>query len=191
MARDPERARTAILDAAERLLRRGGGCTIDQVAREAHRAKGLVHYHFHSKSALLAAVASRLSDRRRAAWTAAFDAPTPDAAIRRSWDLLLKEHRGGELRAWISLCAEPDPITRQTVSKEIEAFAVGIAETTGGLLASLGLRPTVRVGEIGRYLASVIQGMSFQLVAGGAHEEMQGAYAAAWLGALSLAQPAR
>jgi AcrR family transcriptional regulator len=191
MPRDAERARTAILDAAERLLRRGGSGTIDQVARDAHRAKGLVHYHFRTKSALLAAVAVRLSERRRRGWAEAFDAPTPDAAIRASWQLLVSEHRAGELRAWIALCAEPDPNTGRAVSKEIEAFAAGITEATGGLLTSLGLQPTVPVAEIGRYLASVIQGMGFQLAAGAAPVELQGAYAAAWLGVLSLARPSR
>jgi AcrR family transcriptional regulator len=191
MPRDPERARSAILDAAERLLRQGNGGTIDQVAREARRAKGLVHYHFGTKGALLAAVAVRISERRRRAWTAAFDAPTPDAAIQGSWLLLMREHEAGELRAWIGLCAEPDAATGRAVSKEIEAFAAEITEATGGLLASLGLQPTVPVVEIGRYLAAVVQGMGFQLAAGAAPEELQGAYAAAWLGALSLARPSR
>ena len=143
------------------------------------------------KSALLAGGASRLPERRNQAWAAAFDAPTPDAAVRSSWDLLLREHRGGELRAWIALWAELDPATGRTVSKGIEAFAAGITQATGSLLASLGLRPTVPGEEIGRDLASVIQGMSLQLVAGGAAEQLQGAYSAAWLGARSLAQPAR
>jgi AcrR family transcriptional regulator len=191
MPRDPERARAAILDAAERLLRRGNGQTIDQVAREARRAKGLVHYHFHTKGALLAAVAVRISERRRQAWAAAFDAPTPDAAIQGSWLLLLREHRAGELRAWIALCAEPDAATGRAVSKETESFAAEITLATGGLLASLGLQPTVPVVEIGRYLAAVVQGMAFQLAAGGAADEVQGAYAAAWLGALSLTRPSR
>jgi AcrR family transcriptional regulator len=189
MPRDAQQARNAILDAAERLLRHGSGGTIDEVAHEAHCAKGLVHYHFRTKSLLLAAVASQLANRRNLAWAAAFEAHSPDAAIRTSWELLLKEHLGGELRAWVALLAEPDPITGHTVSTEMGAFAAAITEATGKLLASLGLRPTVPVGEIGRYLAAVIQGMSFQLAAGGAPEELQGAYAAAWLGALSLARP--
>src|SRR3989304_5753325 len=60
MAKNPERTRTSILDAADRLLRRGGGGTVDEVAREARCAKGLVHYHFKTKAALLAAAAARL-----------------------------------------------------------------------------------------------------------------------------------
>ncbi len=189
MPRDAQRARNAILDAAERLLRRGSAGTVDQVAREARRAKGLVHYHFRTKGAMLAAVAGRVSERRRRAWATAFAAATPDAAIQASWDLLLKEHQAGELRAWIALCAESDPVTGRAVNKEIEAFTAAITESTGTLLDSLGLRATVPIGEIGRYLASVIQGMSFQLAAGAAPEQLQGAYAAAWLGTLSLARP--
>lgn len=190
MTRDPQHARSSILDAAERLLRQGRAGTIDQVARDARRAKGLVHYHFKTKGALLAAVAVRIGERRRQAWAAAFAADTPDAAIARSWDLLLREHRAGELRAWIALCAEPNPDTGRAVSQELDAFAGDITLATGRLLTSLALQATVPVAEIGHYLAAVIQGMSFQLAAGGLPDELRGAYSAAWLGALSLARPA-
>jgi hypothetical protein len=73
-----------------------------------------------------------------------------------------------------------------SVSNETEAFAAEITDAVGRLLTSLGLQPTVPLVEVGRYLASVIQGMGYQLAAGAVPEELQGAYAAAWLGALSL-----
>src|SRR3972149_10100329 len=106
MAKNPERTRTSILDAADRLLRRGGGGTVDEVAREARCAKGLVHYHFKTKAALLAAAAARLGERRRSRWTEAFQAPTPDAAIQRSWTLLVSESRDGTIRAWTAPFAQ-------------------------------------------------------------------------------------
>ncbi len=191
MARDAKRARAAILEAADRLLRRGGGITVDQVAREARCAKGLVHYHFHTKAALLAATASHLAERRRARWAEAFRAQTPEAAIRRSWDLLVSESRDGTIRAWTALCAERDKVTGQTVSFEIEGFSNAIARATDSLIGELGLTPTVSIEEIGLLLAAVVHGSGLQLETGMTAAKLQGAYAAAWLGVLSLTRSAR
>lgn len=190
MAKDPERARVTILDAADRLLRRGGGGTIDQVAREAHCAKGLVHYHFKTKAALLAAAASRLAERRRDRWTEAFRAPTPDAAIKRSWTVLVSESRDGTIRAWTALCAERDKVTGRAVNAASASFSVTIAVAADGLLKELGLAATIPSEEIGFLLAGVVHGMGLQLESGMEPERLQGAYAAAWLGVLSLTRPA-
>lgn len=189
MAKDPERARVTILDASDRLLRRGGGGTVDEVAREAHCAKGLVHYHFKTKAALLAAAASRLGERRRSRWTEAFQAPTPNAAIKRSWTLLVSESRDGTIRAWTALCAEHDKVTVRAVNSESASFSTAIAGATDGLLKELGLAPTVSIEEIGLLLAGVVHGMGLQLESGMEAEQLQGAYAAAWLGVLSLTRP--
>jgi len=191
MARNAERARTAILDAALQLLRRSGGLTVDQVAVAARCAKGLVHYHFHTKGALLAAAASRLAERRRAHWGRAFRAATPDAAIRQSWELLAAESRDGTLRAWFSLCSEPDKVTGRTVSTETEGFGATIAQAAESLVGELGLTPTVSIEELGLLLAAVVHGTGLQLEAGVPPAKLQGAYAAAWLGVLSLTRPAR
>jgi AcrR family transcriptional regulator len=189
VVRNAERARAAILDAALQLLRRSGGLTVDQVAATARCAKGLVHYHFHTKGALLAAVASRLADRRRTRWAEAFRADNPDSAIRRSWDLLVSESRDGTLRAWLALCAERDSVTGRTVSSEVEGFSDAIAEAARVLVRDLGLTPTVSIQELGLLLAAVVHGSGLQLEAGVPPARLQGAYAAAWLGVLSLTRP--
>jgi AcrR family transcriptional regulator len=186
MVRNAERARAAILEAALQLLRRSGGLTVDQVADAARCAKGLVHYHFHTKGALLAAAASQLAERRRARWGEAFRADTPDAAIQRSWDLLVSESRDGTLRAWLALCAERDEVTGQTVSSEVDAFSDAIAKAAEILVRDLGLTPTVSPQELGLLLAAVVHGSGLQLAAGVPPARLQGAYAAAWLGVLSL-----
>ncbi|MBI2073189.1 MAG: TetR family transcriptional regulator [Gemmatimonadetes bacterium] len=190
MTKDPERARVTILDAAERLLRRGGGGTVDQVAHEARCAKGLVHYHFKTKAALLAAAATRLGERRRSRWAQAFQAPTPDAAIKRSWTLLLSESRDGTIRAWTALLAQHDQVTDRAVRLESASFSSAIASAANGLLEQLGLAPTVPIDELGLLLAGVVHGMGLELESGMEPERLQGAYAAAWLGVLSLTQPA-
>jgi len=190
MARNAERARASILEAAVQLLRRNGGLTVDQVASSARCAKGLVHYHFRTKGALLAAAASRLAQQRRTRWAQAFRADTPDAAIRRSWDLLVSESRDGTLRAWSALCAERDKVTGQTVSSEVESFSNAIAQAADSLVADLGLTPTISIQELGLLLAVVVHGCGLQLEAGVPPARLQGAYAAAWLGVLSLTRPA-
>jgi len=190
MAKDPERARVTILDAADRLLRRGGGGTVDEVAREARCAKGLVHYHFKTKAALLAATAARLGERRRGRWAEAFQAATPDAAIKGSWSLLVSESQDGTIRAWTALLAQRDKVTNRAVSLEFASFSAAIAGAADGLLKELGLAPTVAVEEIGLLLAGVVHGMGLQLESGTDAERLQGAYAAAWLGVLSLTRSA-
>jgi len=190
MPKDPETARVTILDAADRLLRRGGGGTVDEVAREARCAKGLVHYHFKTKAALLAAAAARLGERRRSRWTEAFQAPTPDAAIKRSWTLLVSESRDGTIRAWTALFAQRDKVTDRAVSLASASFSSTIASAADGLLNELGLAPTVPMEELGLLLAGVVHGMALQLESGMEPERLQGAYAAAWLGVLSLTRPA-
>lgn len=189
-ARNPEPARTSILEAAARILRRGGSGTIDQVAREAHCAKGLVHYHYRTKSALLAAVAARLGQARRARWSRAFTNPSPDAAIRASWNLLLAENADGSLRAWLALLAHKDRATGRAVSLEMATFAEALTQSVAGWLAQLSLVPTVPIEEIGSLLASVVWGMGLLLAAGRPPAQLQGAYDAAWAGVLSLTRPA-
>lgn len=163
---------------------------MDEVAREARCAKGLVHYHFKTKAALLAAAAARLGERRRTRWTEAFRAPTPDAAIERSWALLVSESRDGTVRAWTALLAQHKNATDRAVSLEFASFSAAIAGAADGLLRELGLAPTVASEELGLLLAGVVHGMGLQLESGTEPERLQGAYAAAWLGVLSLTRPA-
>lgn len=184
--RDPQTARAVIVGAAERLLRRGGGGTVEQVAREARCAKGLVHYHFHTKGALLAGAAAQLGAARQKAWREAFRATSPQQAIDRSWQLLVSETRNGAVRAWTSLYAETDRVTGRSVSEQMAAYGRTLADAAGALLDDLGLAPTVPIQEIGLLLAGVVHGMGLQLEIGVPPGDLQGAYAAAWLGVLSL-----
>jgi AcrR family transcriptional regulator len=183
---DSERTRRLILDAAERLLQRTGGATIDDVARDAQCAKGLVHYHFRTKDQLMAAVVADTFERRRRRWTDALQADTPQEAIEHSWQLLIDEHSSGVTRLWIVLGALEGRATVRSVSSETKSFSATITEASKALLSGLGLEPTIPAEEVGFYLASVIHGAGFQLQAGVSPDELQGPYAAAWLGVLSL-----
>lgn len=189
MTRNRKESRAAILAAAEQLLKRRGAAptTIDAVSREAGCAKGLVNYHFKTKPALLAAVAQQLGAQRETAWAEALRAPSPEAAIELTWNLLAREARDGTIRAWTSLLAERDALTGQAVNEQMSRFGLSVSEATGGLLSELGLQPKVPITEVGWLLAAVIHGTGTQLDHGGDPKALEGAYAAAWVGVLALA----
>lgn len=188
MATSRPDSESTILAAAERLLRkRGVGTpTLEAVAREAQCAKGLVNYHFSSKPILLAAVAEEMGRARAARWARAFEGPSADAAIRSTWELIVAERRDGTAAGWAALRAEVTRVTVQAVNSETASFARFLSQGVSGLLSALGLQPTVPAAELGWYLAAVVQGAEILLQAGAEPEEIQGAYAAAWLGILSL-----
>jgi len=138
----------------------------------------------------MAAAAARLGERRRARWATAFRAPTPDAAIKQSWALLVSEAKNGTIRAWTALCAQGHKVTDQAVNSEAAAFNAALVAAAEGLLKELGLQPTVPLEELGLLLAGVVHGMGLELQAGIPPPRLEGAYAAAWLGVLSLTRPA-
>src|SRR4051812_18745888 len=121
MARRGSDIREKILSIVEQQLRRAdtAGVTLDSVAREAGCAKGLVNYHFKSKSDLLAAAAMRLVTLREGRWSSALAGPDLESAIRQSWDLIVDEVRSGFWRAWTSMSASGEQVTVRTVSNSI------------------------------------------------------------------------
>ena len=192
MAGKSEASRDAIISAALTVVRDKGavGLTIEQVARHAGCAKGLVHYHLKTKQDLLEAVANRLLDERTAAWSGAFRAPSPNDAIAATWGVLRRESDNGTVRAWISLLGSGS-LTDQTARTVVGRFTGSLGEAAMGLLEHLGLRLTIGQAELGWLLGSVVEGMGLELLAGGNQAQMEEAYAAAWLGVLSLTRETR
>ncbi|MCH7716033.1 MAG: TetR/AcrR family transcriptional regulator [Gemmatimonadetes bacterium] len=193
MARSKEAARKAILDAADLVLKRDGAfnMTMDAVARAAGCAKGLLHYHFHTKQRLLVEAVGRISTEREVQWTQAFDTADPHEAIDRTWNVIAQEVESGTLRAWSSLLTLSDSAVDQAVSKASARFRDQITTATRDLLARANCESTLPVDRLGWLLTAVVDGMSFQLAAGADAEVLADAYAAAWLGVLSLTSPLR
>lgn len=193
MARSKEAARKAILDAADLVLKRDGAynMTMDAVARAAGCAKGLLHYHFHTKQRLLVEAVGRISTEREVQWTQAFDTADPHEAIDRTWNVIAQEVESGTLRAWSSLFTLSDSAVDQAVSKASARFRDQITTATRDLLARANCESTLPVDRLGWLLTAVVDGMSFQLAAGADAEVLADAYAAAWLGVLSLTSPLR
>ncbi|MFQ5705188.1 MAG: TetR/AcrR family transcriptional regulator [Gemmatimonadales bacterium] len=189
MTKPKGNARSAILQAAEKLVCERGRTrvTIEQVAQTANSAKGLVHYHFKTKKGLLAAVAERIAQERSERWSELLKAENPSEAIDATWSHLTAESTSGVTRAWLSLLGPESPVADHMVRKLRGDFVSRLTDALVAMLETgMGLRPTIPNEEIGWLLASVIDGMTFELVSGTDPDELRGAYAAAWVGILAL-----
>jgi AcrR family transcriptional regulator len=185
-------ARETILGCAEALVReRGAGAvTVEAVAKAAGSAKGLVHYHFKTKAGLLSAVLERLAESRASEWTEALKAGAPKSAVERSWELLTEESASGVALAWHTLLQSRDLLADHVVKKVADDFRRTVGDCVVHLLdVEMDLSPTVPAEEVGWLMTAVIDGIGLQLIAGASEAELHGAYAAAWLGVLSLTSP--
>ena len=185
-------ARLKILESAVRLTRESGATslTVEDTAKGAGVAKGLVHYHFKTKLGLLRAVLSDIAARRCEDWSTALQAPDATAAVRRSWSLLTEESANGTLRAWHSLMGLDELLTEGIARDAAAQFSSALSTGIGRMMDDrLGIVPRVPACEIGWLLSAVTNGIGLQLMVRAAGEELEGAYAAAWLGILSLADP--
>ncbi len=184
-----EQSKEVIVQAAEALVRRRAatGVTVDQVAKEAGCAKGLVHYHFKTKRGVLEAVAENLAATRQANWVAAFSAPDARTAIDQTWTLLTNESDDGTILAWNSIFGPGKVIPGNLVSQVQRSFAAALGDSAYRLLRDAALVPRIPPAEIGWLLGSIVHGMGYQVLSGADRGEIEGAYAAAWLGILSLA----
>lgn len=183
-------SRESIVEAATKLVKRvgAGSLTIDRVAKAAGCAKGLVHYHLKTKQALLEAVAHQIAAEREANWLEAFGATTPKQAVRHSWELLTRESADGTIRGWVSLLGSAPLLADRTVSKVAAGFSVALSRGALQVVSRAGRSIAVRPAEIGWLLAAVVDGIALQLSSGADLSDLEGAYAAAWLGILSLGE---
>lgn len=185
---EPEESMETIASAALRLVRRQGaaGVTVGAVADEAGCAKGLVHYHFKTKQRLWDAAAQKRSDERNRSWAAAFEASSPKAAIQATWDLLVDESVNGTTLAWTTMFGPGGLVSDQAVSSAVSDFGHTLSRSGQAMLERLGMRMRIPASEIGLLLGAVVTGAGFQLLAGIKRDDLEGAYAAAWLGILAL-----
>jgi len=185
---EPEESMKKIVSAALGLVKRLGaaGVTIGAVAEEAGCAKGLVHYHFKTKQRLWEATARRLALERHRRWTEAFKAGSPKEAIRATWDLLVEESVDGTTLAWTTMLGPGGFVSDQVISSAIGEFGLAVGRAARSMLERLGMRMRIPESEIGLLLSAVVTGAGFQVLAGVSRDDLEGAYAAAWLGILAL-----
>jgi AcrR family transcriptional regulator len=105
--KDATSTRVAILAAAVQILQRGGveGFTLDAVARRAGVVKGLILYHYASRSRLLRAAASQIAATRDTAIDRALAGGSGSVGVDACWEELRRQAEDGTARAWLSLCA--------------------------------------------------------------------------------------
>jgi AcrR family transcriptional regulator len=193
MSKQRGKARETILQSATELVREYGAATVtvEAVAKKAGTAKGLVHYHFKTKQGLLSAVADQITKARIDSWSAVLEPGVAASAPERSWTLLERESATGVTLAWQTLLCAGAALPVSAAKSHVSHFSSSLGAALTRLLSDdMGLVPTVPSAEIGWLMASVVDGVGLQLLAGAEPEQLHGAYAAGWLGLLALTSPA-
>jgi AcrR family transcriptional regulator len=166
-----------ILEAArDTILSRGlTGWTIDQVAEEAHCAKGLVLYHYRNKLTLLQAVADLVRVERAEARVGALSVPGAHG-LDRLWETLAADWKSGRSALWLSLVANGDSRTAASLS-EADRLRFSAAAVT-----ALDL-PADRPGLSGM-LDSLI-GFELSLIQGQPPADVRESFDRYWLGVIT------
>ncbi len=186
-------ARKAILEAAvaATVERRGGPITTELVATRARCAKGLVHYHFTNKEGLLAEVAARLWAERAEAWRTALAVDDATQAISAAWTLLQAEAFDGRAPASAWLGMSNNKLVVQSVNNGRTSFADALTVALEKLLKRMRLQATVPVAELAALLAATAEGLGLRMAGGAKSGDLEPAWAAFWVGLLSLTRTAR
>lgn len=169
--------KSEILGAAKSVLIKKGlaAWTIEDVAREAHCAKGLVNYHYKTKAKLLAQVGESLREDRVARRLAALENEGA-TALDALWNTLTAEVRTGELAAWLSLSALHDPTVHYGLRSQAREL-LKLEEAASRALA-------VRDPNLGQLIDSVLTGFQVALLNGHEDQVVREAYHRFWLGLL-------
>jgi AcrR family transcriptional regulator len=167
--------KAAIVRASRDLLARKGlgGWTIEEVARHTPCAKGLVLYHFKTKTGLLTATAEVIREERmNRRWNALKQEGT--AALDALWAVLMGEVRSGEFAAWIALSAvpeEPIHLALRTNPADLQRLQAAIGRSLG-----------ISDAHTGELLESVLAGFQTALLHDHDASLVRDAYHHFWLG---------
>jgi AcrR family transcriptional regulator len=181
MPRPPAHERRArIAGAARGLLAERGvhGWTVEDVARVAGCAKGLVHYHFVTRDGLLVTVLGQVAAERMTRRTGAL-AAGGTAARDALWRVMRDDAASGLSRAWFEAGLSDDAALQRAMrpsSETVEAFAVN----AGAVLVAPPL-PSVQA----RTLLLLLDGLEAALVRGAPENEARDAFDRVWLGMMS------
>jgi len=168
--REPPRAQAAarILDAAlEELVARGAASlAMHDVADRAGVSKGLIHYHFHDKNALLAEVAPRLGDRiaTRARGALATSATASAIADLERW--LVREIELGEWRGLLALAEWPAEGVRRAARTALDDRRQEMHRVLERLLSLLQIRTKMSLGPLTDLAIAVVSGLAAEIGSG-------------------------
>ncbi len=168
----------AITKAAARVLIKSGltGWTVDEVARQAGCAKGLVNYHHRTKLELLARVAAFLQDER---WNLRSESVGAGQPLDRLWQTLIEDVASGRFSAWLSLLAAPAPV-RDAAGTD----PTRIQEFSSTLGASLGLGQDLVPRAA--LISAVLDGLEVRFLEGARPTGVEEEYHRFWLTLLDM-----
>jgi len=169
---DRDESKSRILGASIAILTRDGlgGWTIDEVARRAGCAKGLVNYHYKTKTELLDRSAVELLRRRRGTRLEALSNHPGGSTLDDLWAVLAEDVRSGRFAAAISLTASGLPQSPEPPGDGLRhAAARALDVPTSALPDDL-------------VLGAVLDGLELQLLQGMPLEAVREAYHRLWLG---------
>lgn len=178
-----------ILEAAARVLADRGatGLSMADVAAAAGVSKGLIHYHYRDKDALLARLAGWLAEEVESRERAALRGVAPGEAVDALWRWLEYELALGDIRALLELSRlrEGDaPVAARTATSQRRETA---AATITALFERLALRPRIPAPMLAEVLVAFVDGLALDAV-NGPTEAHRVAYDVFWLAMLSLAE---
>ena len=186
----PRVASTArIFEAAVRCVLDVGAADMSMadIAKEAGVSKGLIHYHFTDKDALLARLVEwlsvRIADRERAALAGA----TPQTAVDAMWGWLESELARGEMLALIVLSQFHSADMRAVVRASARLRRDVAASTVEALYTALELRPRVPVPMMAEVVIAFVDGLAIA-VSLDPETNPRVAFDVFWLAMLSLAE---
>jgi AcrR family transcriptional regulator len=169
--RSTEERATAEPAASERILRAAigelvslgaGELAMHDVADRAGVSKGLIHYHYRDKEALLARAADRLGTRIAARAQRALSGSTADSVVEdlRRW--LDTELEIGEWRALLSLAEFPAPAVQQASGIALEARRLAASRMMARFFAVMDLRPRVAPELLGELWVALVGGLAME-----------------------------
>ena len=182
-------APTRILQAAARRVRAAGlvRLSMQAVADEAQVSKGLIHYHFRDRDALLARLIEWLAEDIMARERIALDGCAPHEAIDALWRWIDNELQRGELRVLLELQQDPAPeaaLAARRVSRLRHAQAEA---TTTRLFEMLGLSPRVPAELMAAVAVAFLDGLAIETSLQ-PDREARISFDVFWLALLSLAE---
>jgi AcrR family transcriptional regulator len=176
-----------LLDAAVAILRDEGAAavSVQRVADIAGTSKGLVHYHFSDKDALLTACTHQLTAQLVEDEAAALTSSTPASALDDLWAVLSRPAYRGRRRALLALLTAPTERTRLVLRDSSAARRDAAERTVDALTRLLRFEVPLSRSALSMAFMSFADGLTLEPSGEMAAPHRQ-AYDAFWLAVLSL-----
>ncbi len=161
-----------------------GGVSVQRVADAAGVSKGLVHYHFRDKDALLCACAEALVTDLIARDEVARQGGSAATALEALWMSVWSSLADGRRRALMALCAESPPGVREVLAaltNDRHAAADAVLATLENVL---DWTPRVPRGTLAAAYVALVDGLALDAAVRPAAEQRR-AYDAFWFAVLS------